>query len=457
MDALDAAAPGSLFLVPGAGQAAAMGGITGAGYSTAVRGAGGDAGAAAQAAAAASFFDALAGRPYARQAVVSPSWQVPSGRAGGAGAPAQPPPAEWAALEDAWGRLSHARPLLLGAFGGPPPPAQLVQATVPEPVAEPVPTTDAGSLSADAAALASLAVWLQPTCGLPACAAAAAVGAASPGGGHVPVRSWAWDAWMVVEEEAAAPSSSSSARPVILGAPPGDGAGSAGGNATAATSLPPVDWSVTAFLGGLGAVPWFAPPTPQWRGPAAAGPDPASMAGGMTPTTAPPAKDEPAPCVATFTISSPGRALVGGGGATHPPRAVGILSLTLTPGDSQQPGGDHGPLTPPYTLVVRPAPGGAYRGLRALAGATDGTLAPGGAALTATVGDPWATLWAPVSVAAVLEADAGGKGDQTPVAALAPGSVSVGGLACRLQAAEPHQADGGRAAAIPSLMQVVVP
>ena len=445
MDALDLAAPGSLYLIPGAGQAVGMGGITGGGYSTAVGG--GDEGSLAQAASAAAFFVTLANRPYARQAVVSPSWQVPSERGGGAGAPPRSPPVEWAALEVAWGGLTHTHPLLLGAFGGPPPPAQLVQATATAAEVEPVtmPTATNSSMSADAAALAALAAWLQPTCGLPACAAAAAVGGAAPGGGHVPVRSWAWDAWMVGKEEggASTPSSSSSQAIVLAAAAPGGGGGGSDGS-TPSITLPPVDWGVTAFLGGLGAVPWFAPPTPEWRGPPPPGPAPADAAG-MEAATAPKGG---AACAATFSISSPGLQHDRNGSS----RAVGILSLTLAAAGET---GLHSPLAPPYTLVVRPKAGGAYLGLRALAGATDGALSPGGAALTASVGDPWATLWASVSVAAVLEAAAGAG--VSPVAALTPGYVAVGGRACRLAAApaKPQAEGGGGGAPIPSLMQVV--
>jgi len=449
MDALAPSAQGCLFLVPGAGQAAGMGGITGAGYSAAVPG-GGEA-SAAQATAAGAFLASLAAKPYARRALLSPAWQVPSARAGGAGAPPLPPAGEWAALEAAVGGLTHAHAVVWGALGGPPPPAQLVQATVALAGADGLEAAGTGSLSADAAALAAMAAWLQPTCGLPACAAAAAAGVASPGGGHTPIRSWVWDSWMEGGGGGApgAPSSSSARAVLLLGAPQDE-------LSSSPAPLPPVDWAVVAFLGGLGAVPWYAPPTPEWRGPPPARPDPAASLPPLDAAGKAPGGE--VACVATWAVIAPGWA---GNASSSSSQAVGVLSLTLTVGAAPA----AATLTPPYTLFVRPALGRSYASLRALAGATDGALAPAGAALTASVGDPWARLWpgraAAVSVAAVLEAGGGGGAD--PGAALAPGAVSVGGQPCRLVSAPAHhrqhaEGGGGSAGVLPpaSLMQVVV-
>jgi hypothetical protein len=228
--------------------------------------------------------------------------------------------------------------------------------------------------------------------------------------------------------------------------------------------LPPIDWAATAFLEGLGAVPWFAPPTPEWRGPPVPGPAPVAVlppleTGG---DGAEPGPD--APCVAAVAVDAPGGLPVrqparGGRGRHH---AVGLVSITL--------GGRGGPAarppttSPPYTLVIRPPPGSAYTTLRALAGAVDGALAPGGAALVASVADPWATMWpgrggGAVSVVALLEAKAGGNATASAsslAAALTPGAVSVAGRACRVEAAAPRRtgADGAVDGSVPSLMQV---
>jgi hypothetical protein len=480
MDALDAAAPGALFLVPGAGQAAGMGGVTGAGYGRAVGTAGGSA-AVAQAAAASAFLETLSSRPYGDRAVISPSWQVPSARAGGAGSPPLAPAVEWAALEAGWGYLSARRPpssssstpphrrfpAMLGAFGGPPPPSQLVQASSAEvDVAGPV--DDDGAATADAAALAALAAWLQPDCGTPACAAAAHASAAASGGGsiHAPVRSWAWDAWMATAgagpASAGAPTTTTtSTHAIAIPTTAGDGT----------NTLPPIDWGVTAFLEGLGAVPWFAPPTPEWRGPPAPGPAPAAVLPPLDAGSDGGGGGEDATCVATVAVRAAGlitaRPPCKQRGAKRNARAVGLVSLTLTASSSvPRPSTT---TSPPFTLIARPPAGGAYAALRALAGAVDGSLAPGGRALVASVADPWASLWpdekkdgAPrpaVSVVALLEADlppsaaANGTAGPALAAALAPGSVSVAGRACRVEASATAEADGG-GEWVPSLLQV---
>jgi hypothetical protein len=267
LDALARAAPSSLLLVPGGGQADLLGGLQGAGFAAteAALGAAWRGGSAS----ADGFLAELGLRPYAQRVAISPSLHVPEG--------AKPPTgaALWRALDASFGYLQAAGhctgapptlacrryPLVLGDLGG--------RLAAPE----------AAALRAD------LAAWTAPDCGLPACAAAGA-------GGHGRVPHWAWSAWA------------------------GD---AAGGNLLAPGGG--IDWPAYAWLSdGLRARAWWAPPTTARA--EAAGPAPTDV----LPAASPRGTDAPPACFASVRLDAAGAA--GAGAARNASVAAVVLTIT---------------------------------------------------------------------------------------------------------------------------------
>ena len=477
MDSLSRVAPSALLLVPGGGQAALFRGgdsssssvvLTGAGFATdpaALAAAGVDPLASAD-----GFLTELVGTraAYLDRVVLSPTLGIRSdGKNGDKESDSSFPSSQklWRALDASFGELTsrghclngggscHRFAVVVGGLGG------------------------TAWASEGAARLRSdLSAWLQPTCGLPACASAAG---AAPGAGRRPaVRSWSWGDWKGGSESSSSlllppqPSSSSSAVPLV-------------------------DWKVVEWLQrGLGLLPWTAAPSTAWRegpGPAptdvlrAAG-DPSSSSGTAS------AESEggggaaaAAMCAAVYSVDARGSEASSGSGNSS---SAAVASVVLTLANL----GRAAAIAPPFVVSMsqRQQQAGGKEEAGGKAGGYSAVLqahgvAPGSAhvvagtgSVRARVSDPWSVLWpsagSSVSVSLVVrggngggESGGGGAGgaaeaaaaaSSSPAAAalsLAPTEVSINGVPCSVSKAADSTAsaegEGFSGAATRSVMQ----
>ena len=448
MDSLSRVAPSALLLVPGGGQAALFGVgaplpgrggapavLTGAGFAT-------DAAALAAAgiealASADGFLTELVGTraAYLDRVVLSPTLGVSGGGDGGAERAELPASQRlWRALDASFGTLAsrghcldgesscHRFAVVVGGLGEGP-----IWAS-----------ERAAKLRSD------LSAWLQPTCGLPACASAAAppLGGAS----RPPVRSWSWGEW-----KAAGASS-------LLLPPSSDASSSA---------VPLVDWMQVEWLQrGMGLLPWTAAPSTAWRegaGPAptdvlAAAGNPPSLPGSGT-VVAEAEKEAAAEaekgCAAVYSLDARGaaEAASSGGGYGNSSASSAVASVVLTLANLGR-----AAVAPPFVVSMsRSSEGGkggsagGYSAVLQAHGVAPGSahVVPGGA-VRATVSDPWSVLWpsagSSVSVSLVVRTGSASPPPPSasasassfspaPALSLAPAEVSVNGVPCSVSRA----------------------
>jgi len=428
MDSLSRVAPSALLLVPGGGQTALFGGgggkegegatavLSGAGFATdlaALSAAGIDALASAD-----GFLTELVGTrgSYLDRVVLSPTLGVSS--ANGEKGELKFPSSQrlWKALDASFGTLTsvghclngasscHRFAVVVGGLGG-----------------ETWASDGAAKLREDVSA------WLQPTCGLPLCASAAA-----PGGGRPGVRSWSWGEWKASD-------SSQSPSSILL-------------SPAAGSSTPLVHWEVVDWLTkGLGLLPWTAPPSTAWReGP---GPEPTEVlqaAGNPSSSgTVSTESERPPPaaagCAALYFVDASGAAK-----ASNSSTAVASVVLTLANL------GRSAAISPPFVVSMSRREHGGYSSVLQAHGVAPGSahVVSGGSSrnseVRARVSDLWSVLWpsagSSVSLSLVVS---GGNGNAASASAsasaasssssssssLAPTEVSINGVPCSVSKA----------------------